>query len=415
MVVISRFEKTVDAALLIAGGAAFLFHIVVVGFQWTELQFDFRAYYFAAVAADAGLDPYSEDDILVWSEMMGLEPKALPFAYQPISLELFRPLGLMDFHTAYMVWIGVQSVAIATVFSVLWKYVGLPPGHTLAVLAFGFNAAAPLVLRHGQITLVCAALFLVGLTLAARRPLAAAVLSVLAATPKPWIGPVVGYVLVPFSVRRVIVLAVAVAVGIGLFAASRYLYPQEFEQFVAGAEAMILLDTEPPGPFKASVLDLFSNIEGSLGLTQGARIGFYVPWVMIVALVTLSGMWRLSSSSAFDLKTRTILSFALVALAVSLISPRLLLYQWAFALPAAAIALNLLRHLAARLAGLAVVVFPTVHISQYGFDRSSGAAVTDFTHVFWFYWTIFAALFCYALLLAHVFRSQPVGATIRAI
>ena len=121
-------------------------------------MWDFSAYYWAAKASIAGLDPYSVHDV---SGIAGQE--IFPYLYPPLVTRLFYPLALLPPVFARLVYIGLQYLSLCLSF-LIWKdiirYSGVKVDASrdffafrLLVLCFAFNAALILNLRAGQVSI----------------------------------------------------------------------------------------------------------------------------------------------------------------------------------------------------------------------------------------------------------------------
>jgi len=103
----------IDATRIERGlGAAGLCAVLVLAcnavVQARDWQWDFRAYYYAALAARAGLDPYDSQSI----QRVAGPADVLAYKYPPLALSAFAPLTHLDFHAARRVWLGLGAVAL---------------------------------------------------------------------------------------------------------------------------------------------------------------------------------------------------------------------------------------------------------------------------------------------------------------
>lgn len=128
-----------------------------------HLQWDLRAYSYAARAALAGFDPYRLD---VLTAVAG-RPWNLPFLYPPVTLPAFLPMAWLSFDVLAAVWMTQKLVALGTL-GWLWSRrfdVGVTPLVLVLVLLFGFDGAALFDLRAGNIAIFEALLVWTGLAL----------------------------------------------------------------------------------------------------------------------------------------------------------------------------------------------------------------------------------------------------------
>lgn len=111
-------------------------------------QQDLQTYYFAGKAHAAGLDPY---DITVLSELAQM-PVSHPFVYPPSTLALFQLFGVVDFSTAYYLFLAAKAIALLGLLY-LWKREFLPRMDPLFILfaLVAYNAALYVDFRVGNI------------------------------------------------------------------------------------------------------------------------------------------------------------------------------------------------------------------------------------------------------------------------
>ncbi|MCL6621469.1 MAG: glycosyltransferase 87 family protein [Syntrophobacterales bacterium] len=117
-------------------------------FQW-----DFRFYYFAAKAHAAGLNPYNTQNLIKIASV-AIEP-TLGYAYQPITLYFFYPLLLLDFTTAYQVFLLAKIPALIFLV-VIWRRWFLENANVALLLLFillAFNNTIYADLAAGNISI----------------------------------------------------------------------------------------------------------------------------------------------------------------------------------------------------------------------------------------------------------------------
>ncbi|MDH7482732.1 MAG: glycosyltransferase family 87 protein [Armatimonadota bacterium] len=76
--------------------------------ETSNLQWDFRTYYYAAKAHKAGLNPYSLTDL---SHIAG-KSITLRYVYPPIILYFFRIFALLPYTAAYWAWLLLKSILL---------------------------------------------------------------------------------------------------------------------------------------------------------------------------------------------------------------------------------------------------------------------------------------------------------------
>lgn len=81
-----------------------------------EKQWDFKTYYYAAVAHERGLDAYDTD---VLGQIAG-SPIKLAYVYPPLTLWFFRPFAWVEFKTAYFIFLFLKLSLLITLI-LLWR------------------------------------------------------------------------------------------------------------------------------------------------------------------------------------------------------------------------------------------------------------------------------------------------------
>ncbi len=81
-----------------------------------EKQWDFKTYYYAAVAHERGLDAYDTD---VMEQIAG-SPIKLSYVYPPLTLWFFRLFAVFEFKTAYFVFLILKLVLLIALL-LLWR------------------------------------------------------------------------------------------------------------------------------------------------------------------------------------------------------------------------------------------------------------------------------------------------------
>jgi hypothetical protein len=128
--------------------------LVVMVLVWyvpanVHLQWDLRAYQMAARAVAAGLDPYRLESLTA----IAGHPWSLPFLYPPVTLPAFLPMALLPFSALAPVWMALE---LATLGALAWVWVrhfglGRESLALVVTLLFGFNGAALIALRSGNV------------------------------------------------------------------------------------------------------------------------------------------------------------------------------------------------------------------------------------------------------------------------
>ena len=101
----------------------------------SDVQWDFRTYYYAALAWHQDLDPYSTASLGKAAE--GSVPR--PFIYPPYTLGLFRPFNVVPFSTAFRIWLALKLILLAGMIF-LWRKIFLPEERSVFFYLFVFLA-----------------------------------------------------------------------------------------------------------------------------------------------------------------------------------------------------------------------------------------------------------------------------------
>ena len=135
------------AILLLLGVWAALFVIV-----WNDpgQQFDFKTYYVAAHTYDVGQNPYDVSAL----RSVARQDHLLAFYYPLSTLQLFRPLGALDYASAHRIWLALKALALIALL-VVWKRGFLSASHwplVLLVTLLAFNAATVWDVKTGNVS-----------------------------------------------------------------------------------------------------------------------------------------------------------------------------------------------------------------------------------------------------------------------
>jgi len=138
-------QRLLELALLavLLGLAVFVVRLTL------NRPWDTETYWLAASAAIAGLNPYDLGDL----SRLAHRAVGMPFLYPPATIVLFAPLTLLSVLQAAELW-AVAKVALLFGLFRIWQSRFLnkvSPILVLAVLVFGYNAAAVWDLKTGNI------------------------------------------------------------------------------------------------------------------------------------------------------------------------------------------------------------------------------------------------------------------------
>jgi hypothetical protein len=123
---------------------------------------DVETYYYAAMAAQEGLDPYSVEDLVTLAH----RPVGMPYFYPPAVLLLFAPLTQFPVWTVDWVWRAFTLVLLVVLLVLcLTRLLPRMDAVLLWIAVFlGFDAAAFWLLKTGNIAVVEAVLIWTALT-----------------------------------------------------------------------------------------------------------------------------------------------------------------------------------------------------------------------------------------------------------
>jgi hypothetical protein len=144
----SKWSKRIFVGMI---ALYFVAVVVYVGLHSDQFQWDFKAYYYAGHAYEKGLNPYLHASV---AEVAG-EELGYFYAYSPATLPLLRVLTLVDFQTAYFLYLFCKLLALGGLLY-LWtvKFMSseVDPIFYLFCL-FGFGGAIYIDLISGNISL----------------------------------------------------------------------------------------------------------------------------------------------------------------------------------------------------------------------------------------------------------------------
>ncbi len=114
-------------------------------------QWDFEIYYYAAMAHQAELDPYSISDLAEIST----KKIWLPYVYPPIALQFFKAFTFLNFETAFQLWLILKIVA-AVFLVFFWRQFFFRDKSLILFLLFfllAFDAAVHWDVKTGNISM----------------------------------------------------------------------------------------------------------------------------------------------------------------------------------------------------------------------------------------------------------------------
>lgn len=136
--------------LAFTGGAIYWLVNLAIIFEGQK-QSDFKDYYFAVKAIEHGANPYTKAGLneAAGSQMSGR------FLYPPITLYLFKPLGLLDLFPASIVFVALKTLAAGLLIALWCRYFKPEGADILWVLVLSVHVfGRPFVLdfRAGNIS-----------------------------------------------------------------------------------------------------------------------------------------------------------------------------------------------------------------------------------------------------------------------
>lgn len=377
------WQLAIGAVSLLALGV----QIYLVARDWTFYQYDFRAYYSGPFLRSIGEDPYSVIAHLAWAESEGLHDHALAFVYSPLILFAFSPLAMLPYPVAFGVWLGLQVLALAYVCIATVRVLDVPAHWALPCLAFGLNGTLAAVLRSGQVTLIILVLMLSAVALLKRRSTGGALIPmVVAATLKIWVVPLLALAAVPFSTRRILLVAAAFGIIVVLTLSGTLFAPELQARYQEIVGEMVAFDRAPVSPYDQSILNILAYISDA-----GA---FPTAVMRTVWLAVCAGLVGITAIVCLPLTLGTRdparlypLFFSVACLLLLLIVPRAIHYQWTIALPAAAYVLCRIRTPAIRGLLTAMLLIPPLYVNRYLFGISTDARLETLLLLPWGFWS----------------------------
>lgn len=287
-------------------------------------QYDFRTYYYAALAFERGMDPYNIQSL---REVSG-RGIVLTFIYPPHVLFLLRPLCRLGYPTAYFVFLAAKLAALGMLIR-MWSRI-VPSAREdlwplLITSLLGYRGATMVDLVAGNLSTFEQLLIWVGIFFLLRnRPLLGGLgvlLSSLVKLVTLALGPLV------FVVGRT---AKSVLAWAGLTTAFGLLYFVSYRaqsdlwsRFVSSTLAAAFYEKSDVNP---SSLVLSKDLAGRLGFGAPAATVAYGAWCALVASLWLWSFRRtIGSPDRYPVLYVTILAYVLV-------SPKMILYSFMIAL-----------------------------------------------------------------------------------
>ncbi len=327
-------------------------------------QYDFRAYYYAPrILLNSG-DPYSYKTLAELAAQDGLAANVHPFLYPPHSLLVFLPLAALQFFEAYYCWLAVKLAALGVFVFLACRLLGVPLVPLAILVAFGLNGTVPADLRSGQVGLFEATMVIAAFSMYINGKLVQFAGTIFAASCFK-LYYLCLLALLPFSCRRRKWLLLSLCVLLSTLAlwAESSLVPHMWGRFGSGARAAIGSESIQNGSLFNVLQSLFR-----IGLGQAGRsYAWAAYWVCFVVVTVLSGTAMTKARHCG--RSGQIEICLLSSLALILVVPRLLVYQWIVALPAVSYYSAKAKSKLAVVVLLFMSLFPSLYVFRYLFHH----------------------------------------------
>ena len=290
-----------------------------------KYQWDFRTYYYAARAFDAGQNPY---DIEALSKI-SLSPIGLKFVYAPLSLYAFKIFAYFEYKTAYYLFLSIKCVSLFLLI-LLWKKKFIEGGYDpifYLLCLFGFNSAIALDMLAGNISIteqliIWAAFYF----LLKNKTLIFGLLIVLAASLK--ITPILLLGIIPLTeeknrFRYFIVAGLVFAAGqIISFLAT----PDLYKGFLDNAAGLYERGIINPSTYSL-VRDPFDLVARNYGIVSDSLIPTFI-YLAVVAIVLWFSWRTFRAIISGDLEDRKLWIIYLYCVVFAIVMPRFKNYSY---------------------------------------------------------------------------------------
>lgn len=262
-----------------------LFNMVSVLYQDPySLQWDFHTYYHAAIAHEAGLNPYDAANI---SKVSG-KNWTPPYIYPPLTLKFFSLLNVFEYPLAAKIWLFLKIAMMAALVLVWHRYFTsvAPIPYFLLFLVFAFASAFYWDLKTGNVSIVEQfLLWMAFLFLIKDRPRAFCLLLIAASVFKLAFMLFLP-LLIAFNVRRKWVLVSATVGALAVYLLANYLlYPDLIPEYWAQVRAANDLGDRYNLGSLAFVMDFFNYF--GWGDLKAVQFIVYAGLVSVLAVVTV--------------------------------------------------------------------------------------------------------------------------------
>jgi hypothetical protein len=285
---------------------------------------DFQPVHAAVVAAAQGLDPY---DLKTLSAINPLV--AFPYLYPPHLLWLLKPLALLSYPAAALVYGLVTLLAAAYVYLEQARLFGLRPRATsdIALFLLALGSAALVTVSAGNLAVLLYAFLALGLGgIARNRPLPFYAAVLLAGVVKYYYF---WFLVLPLAIdfRRHLpgVLCVTIVAAL-VYGASLQIDPKLFESFVRSSADTLNKTRDYGEGFVSLPLVAIDELAARTSVTV-PRIVAYVFYAACVGLLAIIGWMIARAYRAEDDAERRHVLLALLWIVVVIALPRLKIYD----------------------------------------------------------------------------------------
>lgn len=293
---------------------------------WGQRQWDFKTFYYASKAYQAGLSPY---DLSSLTKTAG-HTISYQYVYPPLSLYLFWPFTTLGYESAHFTFLAVKCLLLVYLLS-LWARKFLPGAGGPLFLIFSvlaFNRALQVDVWTGNVSTLEQCLIWTGLCFFLRGKLGwFCAMICLAASWK--LLPAAFLILALFSEnrRKWVYFGVSAVSIIGVQALSAMRMPGLFMSFLKNATGLDERGVTNPSTL-AFVRDVFDKI-GLSGHSTWSAVAYGVILLLVIA-VTVTAFGKTRKWGRSDRQKLLVMLFCVV---YALAAPRLKDYSYMLLIP----------------------------------------------------------------------------------
>ncbi len=336
---------------------------VKIAVQTDRFQVNFQPYYYAALAFSQGQNPYDSE---VTHELAGGR-FVLPYAYPPLSLNLLRPFALAGYETSYRCFLALKCAALVLCLW-LWqrKFLGSGVDNVfLFVCLIGFNYAIYWDIHAGNISFLAQTVLWLGLYAYVRGRLGwFIVLTAGASIFKYTPGFFLVLLLLVEGRKKWGWCAAGSAAFVLLHGASYVLYPElmpEFLKNIGEIQGLVPVEAGPVENFAGApatwplIKTLLTNLGGKLSLSvpHALPVLTFAALALTVCGITWVTMRRYPSAEP---RERNLLLVVFACLVYLMLTPRLMVGEYAVGLLPAYYLIRRMRYVNASLLLVALMV-----------------------------------------------------------